>query len=519
MSGATAARARVVGEPAEGAQVHERARRARPPARRPGTRARRPRRATTASTASSPPGAEARGRRARRTRGAGGHGLRIAEERERRGRGSPAQDAPPRDGARRAGLIASRRPSRRSAPPGADASRGAEGLLAPSAAGPRAPATRARRARRPAPRPGARAPPSRRCPRRRADRRRSRPRAGWPAPVALAHRLDLLREEPAVGRVGHRAERRDHAARSQRGQSWNLLLTACASSGRHRGREHEPGPLRARRVGEARRERREHLAPVGVPRRRAARAGRARRSPPPVRAAEALERRLRVVERGPGVADEVEVQAVHRVGAHDLADDAPRGASRHRRDATATGSSLRRRPRRGRPPRSARSRRAPRATSAAVATDFGTIAQSGCFSSTCPRGSGWPKCAASRTLTQAWTCSRRMRARASSRAQRVEVARLPLEQRAARGERRSGRTRRRARAPARRARSCPPRRRRPPPGRPPAARRARCARPRGRAARAGAGGRGRAGDRAEQGEGEQRPRERRPHHANGTRRA
>ena len=72
-----------------------------------------------------------------------------------------------------------------------------------------------------------------------------------------------------------------------------------------------------------------------------------------------------------------------------------------------------------------------------MATDFGTIAHSGCFSSTCPRGSGWPKCAASSTFTQAWTCRPRARARASSRRERVELAGLPLEQRAARRERRA----------------------------------------------------------------------------------
>ena len=63
-----------------------------------------------------------------------------------------------------------------------------------------------------------------------------------------------------------------------------------------------------------------------------------------------------------------------------------------------------------------RSRLGPLATRAAVAADFGTIAHSGCFRSTCPLGRGWPKCAASRTFTQAWTCKPLARALAISRA-------------------------------------------------------------------------------------------------------
>ena len=135
------------------------------------------------------------------------------------------------------------------------------------------------------------------------------------------------------------------------------------------------------------------------------------------------------------------MQAVHRVGVHDLADDVleVRG---HARDATATGSSLRRRPRCARRSRSARGAARPRATSAAVATDFGTIAQSGCFSSTCPRGSGWPKWAASSTLTQACTCEAPHAGARQQPAQRVELLAAAARAAGCAARATSGRTRR-----------------------------------------------------------------------------
>ena len=54
-------------------------------------------------------------------------------------------------------------------------------------------------------------------------------------------------------------------------------------------------------------------------------------------------------------------------------------------------------------------------TRAELIENLGTIAHSGCFSSTWPHGSGCPKCAASSTVIQAWTESPRRRARNCSR--------------------------------------------------------------------------------------------------------
>ena len=168
------------------------------------------------------------------------------------------------------------------------------------------------------------------------DARDVEPVRGDPGPDGLGEPararapLDLLLEDPVVGGVGHRAQGRQDAAREPARPVLELLADRLRLVRSHRRREHEPGPLPARRVREARRQGGEDLPPVAVPGRRAAR-GAAQEVRPPVHAPEPLERRARVVEARARVADEVEVEPVHRVGPDELTNDAFEVVP-HRRD-------------------------------------------------------------------------------------------------------------------------------------------------------------------------------------------
>ena len=95
--------------------------------------------------------------------------------------------------------------------------------------------------------------------------------------------LELLLEEPVVGRVGHRAHGREHAALQPARPVLELVVDRQRLVRRHRRRDHDPGTLRAPRVGEPCRQHASARAGGSRPTPPGREPGPASRSPPPFR--------------------------------------------------------------------------------------------------------------------------------------------------------------------------------------------------------------------------------------------
>ena len=187
-----------------------------------------------------------------------------------------------------------------------------------------------------------------------ADARPDRLRAGH-----LPHRRDLRRERRGVRRIGHRADdvepavldphrpvlepvRRGlerlgiHGRAEQRLRTLRLHDRADAQQQRVEPRAAEPRPSFGVRVGcrqQCRHARRIESQALGRRHRRIE------------ILPEGQQRRATVVEERSGIADVIQVDAIHRVAAHQIVHHAP-PRDRRRRDESATGTALRhRRPR------------------------------------------------------------------------------------------------------------------------------------------------------------------------------